>query len=119
MHYTLQKESECTTQQQVSTNGLVSFGRSISSADPQLFPTSTPEVYWSYILAPFWADLDTTEGGMVSWELHDMSHSPQLLDTVNTFIQTLNDVNFTGSWMLVTFWEDVTQYVSIVVADGN
>lgn len=81
---------------------------------PEFFPSAVPEIYWSYILAPFWADLDTTENGSVSWELHTIEQSPQLLDQVNVFLQTIEGVNFTGTWMLVAFWEDLDIYVSIV-----
>lgn len=91
---------------------MISFGRTVESS-PELFPSTVPEVYWSYILAPFWADMATTVNGTVSWELHDAEGSRQLLNQVNTFIRTIEGVNFTGTLMLVAFWEDIDIYVSI------
>ena len=60
------------------------------------------------MIAPFWANFDTTMGGAVSWELHDSSNSPLLVQTVDSFIEVeYGDQNFEGSWMLVVFWENV------------
>lgn len=93
---------------QVSTNGLISFGEGSSNADPELFPTSTPDVFWSYIIAPFWADFSTTTGGLVSWEIHNTSLSSDLIAQVNQLIQVeYGDEDFSGTWMMVGFWEDI------------
>ena len=45
--------------------------------------------------------------------------SPDLLGQVNMFIQTLKGVNFTGTWMLVGFWEEVDANVSSLLYYSN
>ena len=96
----------------METNGYISFGRRFSLPVPVLFPSTSPDVFWSYIVAPFWADLQTTLGGSVSWEILDIAYTPEVFDQVNVFIKNIKDVNFNGTWMLVAFWENVGQYVS-------
>lgn len=94
---------------QVSTNGLVSFGRPFTDRDPETFPSDTSDVFWRYIAAAFWADWLTLTSGNVSWELHTALSSRSLLEEVDDLIQReYGDTNFTGSWMLVAFWENVT-----------
>lgn len=44
----------------------------------------------------------------MSWEIHNNVQSPDLVDRVNTFIQNQYGLNFTGNWMLVGFWEDLS-----------
>lgn len=60
------------------------------------------------MVAPFWADFDTTMGGSISWEIHDNISSPALVGQVNSFVQgEYGDQTFQGSWMLVAFWQNV------------
>lgn len=90
---------------QVSTNGLISFGRSVSNPSPEPFPTSTADVFWSYIAAPFWSNISTTTSGSVSWEL---INSDDTLTLVSNLIQAeVGDNYFSGMWMLVAYWENV------------
>ena len=87
----------------------MSFGRPYTSSNPENFPSTTSDLFWRYIAAVFWADWDTLSGGTVSWELHNNSVSWDLLAQVDYLIQREHgDANFTGSWMLVSFWENVT-----------
>ena len=44
----------------------------------------------------------------MSWEIHNNVQSPDLVARVNSFIQNQYGLNFTGNWMLVGFWEDVS-----------
>ena len=91
---------------QVSTNGLISFGREVSNSNPVLFPSTTTIVARSYIVAPFWADFDTTTGGQVSWWIQTGS-SIQVL-TASSFIQLqYGDEDFTATWMLGAYWENL------------
>ena len=99
----------------MSTNGLVSFGRAFTSSSPELFPSTESNIFWRYIAAIFWADWDTTNSGVVSWELHTSSESELLVNQVDTLIQMeYGDTNFTGLWMLVASWENVTSNYSIL-----
>lgn len=87
----------------------MSFGRPFTSRNSESFPSSTIDVFWRYIAAVFWADWLTLTSGTVSWELHTALSSQSLLEEVDDLIQReYGDTNFTGSWMLVAFWENVT-----------
>ena len=91
----------------MSTNGLISFGRSVSISSPTLFPSTDETIFWSYIVAPFWANFDTTLGGSVKWEIHQSSSSANVMQ-VSHFIQSQYEVaGFIGSWMLVGSWENM------------
>ena len=93
----------------VGTDGWISFGRALNNSNPALFPTNAADVFWTFTVAPFWSNLDTSQGGNVSWEIHNISLSHELIETVNNFIHDeYGDVNFNGTWMLLGFWEDVT-----------
>lgn len=93
---------------QVSTNGLISFGRNFSESTPDIFPPSTPDTFWRYIVAPFWADFNTMMNGSVSYDIYTMENSSDLLNNVNTLIQIEHgDSFFNGEWMLVAYWEDI------------
>ena len=99
---------------QVSTDGLVSFGRPFTSSSPEIFPSTISDVFWRYTAAAFWADWDTSDMGVVSWELHTSAESGYLLDQVDSLIQVeYGDNNFTGAWMLVAIWENVTSNSSL------
>lgn len=77
----------------------------MSNPSPEPFPTSSVDVFWSYIAAPFWSDITTTTSGSVSWELND---SDDTLREVSNLIQAeVGDSYFTGTWMLVAYWENV------------
>lgn len=90
---------------QVSTNGLLSFNRSFQSHTPHFFPLA------NYLVAPFWADIDITNGvGEVSYEVNDDSQS-ESLSWVSTYISQQQQINFTGTWMLLAKWKDVPKYL--------
>ena len=93
----------------VGTDGWISFGHALNNSNPALFPTNSADEFWTFTVAPFWSNLDTSQGGNVSWEIHNISLSHELIETVNNFIHDeYGDVNFNGTWMLLGFWEDVT-----------
>lgn len=109
----------CNVSMQVGTNGWISFGRSIEGYNPELFPaTSSAHVFWTSVITPFWANQSTLYGGIVSWEIHNNSLSPDIIDQVTTFIEEeYGDSEFNGTWMMICFWEDVApleeSYVSL------
>lgn len=93
----------------VGTDGWISFGRGINNSSPDLFPTTSAEVFWTFIVAPFWSNLDTSQSGNVSWEIHNISLSSDAVTRVNDFIHDeYGDMEFNGTWMIIVFWEDVT-----------
>ena len=91
----------------MSTNGLISFGRIVSNSDPVLFPSTAAIIAQSYIVAPFWADFDTTTGGSVTWWIEEASSSAAI-GAVSEFIQQeYGSADFSATWMLVAYWEDI------------
>lgn len=96
----------------MSTNGLISFGRSVSSSNPVLFPSTTAIIARSYIVAPFWADFDTTIGGSVSWWT-ETSDSISVGAVSNFITQQQQYGDFSGTWMLVASWEDMQPSVAV------
>ena len=92
----------------MSTNGLISFGTSFTNSDPVLFPSTIGSIASKYIVAPFWADFDTTSGGNVYWWIEESSTSAASVGYVSNFIrQQYGDDDFSATWMLVGSWEDV------------
>ena len=91
---------------QVSTNGILSFGRAFPYHSPHPFPGTS---FYNFLIAPFWADTDISGGvGNVSYELHE--NETDAMGWVNTFISQQQQINFTGSWMLVAEWRNVPAY---------
>ena len=44
----------------------------------------------------------------MSWEIHNDTLSPEVFNLVNDFIEEeYGDGYFNGTWMLITFWEDL------------
>lgn len=92
---------------QVSSNGLLSFNRSISFFNPVLFPNSSS---YSYLVAPFWADHDPRPAGKISYDVYGTNSA--IVSAVNRFIRQQMGTDFEGSWMLVVKWDDVPEYRS-------
>ena len=95
---------------QVGVNGIISFDREFSLNSPENFPSTDGKVFYSYLVAPYWSDIDTRREGRVRYEsyyLGDSIASDRQLNTVNDFIQTEEDSDFQGNWMMLASWEDV------------
>ena len=90
---------------QVSSNGLLSFGRSETYSNPVLFPNSSS---YSFLVAPFWADHDPRPAGQISYEVHN-TNTPTLL-SINRYIRQTMEPSFQGTWMIVAEWNDVPEY---------
>lgn len=53
----------------------------------------------------------------MSWEIHNNSLSPDIIDQVNTFIkEEYGDSEFNGTWMMIFFWEDVAPLEESIVS---
>ena len=52
------------------------------------------------------------DGGNIWYEVHNDTSSAALLTQVNEFIQTQQQNNFTGTWMLVAEWNNVPEFYS-------
>ena len=92
----------------MSTNGLISLGRSFDESTPDVFPSDDPDTFWQYLVAPFWADFNSTQGGSVSYAIYTRENATSLLDDVSQLIQAeTNNTEFAGDWMLVASWDDL------------
>ena len=98
---------------QVSTNGLISFGEVFSFFNPVLFSNdSTSFITASFVVAPYWADIDNSVTGEIWYETHtaggeNSTESELLLEKVSAFIrEQQGQPTFNGSWMLVATWNE-------------
>lgn len=94
---------------QVSTNGLLSFGRGVTYSNPVLFPGMNS---YNYLVTPFWANHDIRSTGEVAFQTINSTDDADLLSIVSTFVSQQQGVHFTGTWMLVAEWIGVAQYGS-------
>ena len=94
---------------QVASNGHVSFRIDYTHFNPELFPTTNPNIYWDFVSAPFWSDVDLRLEGSASWEIHTVAQSQEMIDSVSLFIRENYDSagDFSGDWMMIVYWEDV------------
>ena len=95
----------------MSTNGLISFKVEVPDCCPEPFPIATlSEVA---IIAPYWVDINTMNGGDVLYEIHTPNNpgSAELLDKVNSLITNhTGNYHFSGTWMLVVEWHRVHSF---------
>ena len=82
--------------------------REFPYSTPSEFPTSDPQIYWLYAIAPFWSNADLQQEGSVSWKVFNSSDNETA--QVNGFISTNQNYSFTGTWMLVAHWDSIHPY---------
>ena len=73
--------------------------------DPSLFPSTSPDTYWAYLVAPFWSDADLRVEGTVTWKVYnrsDIDFSP-----VDNVVTSDQNTSYVGSWMLVVRWDGI------------
>ena len=90
----------------VNTNGVISFKDSVEAFIPVTFPTENNQP----MIAPYWADVDTRNGGEVFYR---QSASVEL------FQRATNDVkkyfatqfpSFQASWVFIATWQNVSRF---------
>ena len=74
------------TDSQVGTNGIISFGRPFYFWYPQNFPTRYPWVRDTFVAAPFWQDVDIRSKGDIIYTTLYPGDSPEVFNTVNMFL---------------------------------
>ena len=93
---------------QVITNGFFSFDTPYTAYIPRLYP-----VDGRYLAAPFWSDVDITNGvGTIRYEVHSSTTGGTPLQEISDFISNEKDVVFEAEWMLVAEWDDVPAYAA-------
>ena len=96
---------------QVGDNGVISFGSPFLFHRPSLFPTNIETIRHRFVVAPFWADVDSRRSGLIRYQVLDATkHSNATINEVSSYIsQTVNE-SFSGLWMLVAEWQNVHPY---------
>ena len=61
----------------------------------------------SAFVAPYWIDNDPSIQGNVSYGVHVQGSS--CLQVINNFISRDQEIEFSGVWMLVAFWQNVPE----------
>ena len=90
---------------QVSKYGLFSFSSAYIGAYGYTFsPTSYP----NYIVAPFWSYIDIYYVGRVLYQTFTTGATQ--LDTVSLLIRRQIKNSFSGTWILVAYWDSVPEY---------
>lgn len=94
-------------------NGIISFDRPFSLGSPENFPSMDGDVYFSYLVAPYWSNIDTRRAGRVRYEYYnrgDSEISDRQIARVTDFLQVEQNVTIVGEWMLLVSWESVHPY---------
>ena len=79
----------------------------------QLFPGQSGDVYYSYVVSPYWSNIDTRLAGQVQYEIFragDSEDADFRFRFTNGAINGEVNPDFTGNWMLVVNWENVHPY---------
>lgn len=89
------------------TNGLISFSQPFPTFFNQPFPGFGGSLSNQFLVAPFWDDINTLDGGTISYELHT---SGGTLEMVSQYVSDKTNTTFEGHWMLVVFWDSVPPF---------
>uniref|UniRef100_A0A1X7U2M9 NIDO domain-containing protein n=1 Tax=Amphimedon queenslandica TaxID=400682 RepID=A0A1X7U2M9_AMPQE len=102
----LQFGLSCYTDAWISTNGLISLGRSYTGiSPPHLFPISIP------IIAPYWNDNDLNGGrGEVRYAVITPTTNLSLCNQVNDYLSNSTGSSVSVEWILWAYWKDVCPY---------
>ena len=88
---------------QVGSNGIISFSSAYNIYTNEEFSSSTTQ----YVIAPFWDDIDITNGGTITYETFQSGY---LLDEVNAYIQRKRPTSFEGTWMFIASYDKVQPF---------
>ena len=93
----------------MSTNGLFSFGEIFIENSPALFPTEEVSTYFTYVVAPFWSDIDTRLDGRVQYKTYSSANSEEAQEILRVadFINVESGYIDNANWMLVATWNGV------------
>ena len=95
----------CPRRFQVNTNGIISFVAAVSQHSPDPFPLSDRR----QIIAPFWSDVNTNNGGTI---LYRQSTDSDLLRRATDDVRRafLGHTTFRATWIFVVTWDRVAFY---------
>ena len=72
---------------------------------PSQFPTSDPDSYWLFSVAPFWSNADLRVEGSVRWRIYNRSEID--FSPVDNLISIEKNTTYDGDWMLVVHWDGI------------
>ncbi|XP_061173563.1 fibropellin-1-like [Saccostrea echinata] len=89
----------------VNNNGDVTFETPLRQYTSQPFPINGSH----RIIAPFWTDIDTRQGGKLWYRTTtDTAVLERGTTKINSFFPDI--LNFTATWMMIITWEDVAAF---------
>ena len=92
---------------QINTNGIISFTAAVPTFTPELFPIPR-----SFMIAPFWADVDTRGTGEVYFKQTTnntvLRFAKNILQSATH--QTAGLSRFMPKWLLIATWYQVGYY---------
>lgn len=89
---------------QVNNNGDVTFDIALRQWSAEAFPTTTKK-----IIAPFWTDINTSNGGYLWYRTTTVFSILQLgTNTIRNVFS--NFATFSSTWMMVVTWVDVAAH---------
>ena len=91
--------------QQISTNGLISFDTPVTTFFNVPFPSFLVNFY---VIAPFWDDINTNNGGTISYETYEQGS--EVMSDVSYYVSNRIGRDFVGYWMIVVFWDEVRPF---------
>ena len=91
---------------QVNNNGIISFERGFNVHNPSAFPL---QAYNIPLIAPFWADVDTSQDGSGTVFYRETTDF-DLLQRVSSEIQIGLSMSFVPSHLLIATWDAVGYY---------
>ena len=110
---------------------MISFSAPFLFNQPLLFPTFNPSIGNSFVVAPFWANVDNRRAGQIRYQVLTATNlaANDTIEEVSRFISQEVNESFSGLWMLVAEWRDVhpyphgnfyfSQYTNRVSCDNN
>ena len=90
--------------QQLSSNGLVSFNTSFPSHIPQPFPLDPNRA----VVAPYWDDIHLTGSRQLRYQI--VSGTSSVINQVNSFLTSHSGVAFNANWILWAYWYNVCPF---------
>lgn len=89
----------------MNTNGAISFEEKLSTYTPSAFPLSGNKK----IVAPYWCDIDTLNGGDVWY--YETNNQKELFNATDDIQKIFPEQkNFRAAWVFVATWDNVAFY---------
>ena len=92
----------------MNINGALSFTNPISQYTPEPFPTNAAKE----IIAPFWADVDTTGTGNILYR--ETTDADLLQRADNDIRRAFSAITFSSKYLFIATWDHVGFYNSRV-----